>query len=293
MVEKGCVKGSHEQIFLYHLRRLRAALFSLRYDMGEMQKFVGAQEMDINGLLKAVKHRPFPMPAGPWVLTQRWHELLFAHWPLKAEVLRPLLPPTLPLDTYEGEAWVAIVPFWMSNVSPRGLPPVSAVSTFPELNLRTYVSVDGIPGVYFFSLDAGNPVAVQIARTFFHLPYFNARMQHRWRGDTLHYSSIRSDSRGRRAEVCVRYRPTGPVSLSTPGTLVSWFTERYCLYTTYKNRVYRAYIHHRQWPLQPAEWEIERQTLAAAHDVVLPDCPPLLHYADVLDMLAWPISRIL
>ena len=103
-------------------------------------------------------------------MTQIWHELLFAHWPISPERLRPLIPPVLALDTYEQQAWVGIVPFRMSYVRPRGVPPVPGLSAFPELNVRTYVTVNGIPGVYFFSLDAGNSIAVALARTLFHLP---------------------------------------------------------------------------------------------------------------------------
>src|SRR5437660_12472208 len=147
--------------------------------------------MNLKAILQDVAHRTAPMPTGPWVMTQTWHELLFAHWPIAPEKLRPLIPPVFPLDTFEGEAWVGIVPFRMSNVRPRAVPPVPGLSAFPEMNVRTYVTVKGIPGVYFFSLDAGNALAVAIARTFFHLPYFNAAMQCKREEETIHYRSHR------------------------------------------------------------------------------------------------------
>src|SRR5437899_137300 len=120
--------------------------------------------MDATAILNTTDHRPYPLPKGPWVMTQTWHELLFSHWPIAPEALRPLIPAVLPLDTFEGQCWVGIIPFRMSNVRPRGAPAMPALSQFHELNVRTYVTVGGIPGVYFFSLDAGNPLAVVTAR---------------------------------------------------------------------------------------------------------------------------------
>ena len=126
-------------------------------------------------VLKEVAHRLGPLPAGPWVMAQSWHDLLFAHWQVDAIVLGSLLPSQLQIDTFEGSAWLAIVPFRMTGVRLRGTPALPWLSVFPELNVRTYVTCDGQPGVWFFSLDAGNPLAVTIARAWFHLPYFRAR----------------------------------------------------------------------------------------------------------------------
>ena len=130
-------------------------------------------------------HRPWPMPASPWVMTPTWHNLLFAHWPLDAGALRERVPAALLLDLFAGQAWLGIVPFRMSNVAPRGVPNVPFVSAFPELNVRTYVTVDGKPGVYFFGLDAGCTVAVAAARTLTGLPYFHAEMSVERDGDEV------------------------------------------------------------------------------------------------------------
>ena len=132
--------------------------------------------MNTKEILRTVNHREYPIATGPWVMSQVWLELLFAHWPVKPDVLRSLIPPVFEIDTFEREAWVGVVPFRMRDIHPRGLPSVQGISHFPELNVRTYVTVDGKPGVYFFSLDAGNALAVAIARSVFHLPYFNAHM---------------------------------------------------------------------------------------------------------------------
>lgn len=225
-------------------------------------------------------------------MTQIWHELLFAHWPISPEILRPLIPPVLTLDTYEQQAWVGIVPFRMSYVRPRGVPPVPGLSAFPELNVRTYVTVNGIPGIHFFSLDAGNSIAVALARTLFHLPYFKASMKCHRVGGVIRYYSHRTHHGAPSADFIAVYGPIGPVTYSRPGTLVHWFTERYCLYTVVNKHVYRGDIHHPPWPLQTAELEITRNTMARSHNIQLPDTSPLLHYADRQEVLIWPLQAL-
>src|ERR1700735_523113 len=148
----------------------------------------------MNNILSTTEHRPWPLPQSPWVMTQRWNDLLFAHWPLPATELTHLLPESLTVDTFDGSAWVGVVPFWMDQIRMRGLPRIPGTSRFPELNLRTYVRErhTNQPGVYFFSLDAANPFAVAAARLFFRLPYFWARMKIKSdEGQMLHYSSRR------------------------------------------------------------------------------------------------------
>lgn len=240
-----------------------------------------------------IKHRPYPPPSGPWIMAQTWTDLLFAHWPVDAEHLRSLIPAQLLLDTYDGRAWVGLTPFHLSNLRPRGLPPFPWVSAFPELNLRTYVTVRGRPGIYFFSLDAGNPLAVFGARISYRLPYFRARMSIRREGDRLHYASYRTHNNAPRARFRARYRPISAVFQVQPGSLEYFLTERYCLYTVGSTgRVYRGEIHHRPWPLQAAEAEIITNTLTSAHGIQLPDAPPFLHFARRVDMVAWPPLRV-
>jgi uncharacterized protein len=129
------------------------------------------------GILAITDHRPWPMPASPWMMTQTWHDLLFAHWPIDRAALAAKIPAGLELDLFEGQGWLGVVPFHMSNVAPRGVPALPWISAFPELNVRTYVRAGGKAGVYFFSLDAANPVAVGVARTLLNLPYYSAAMQ--------------------------------------------------------------------------------------------------------------------
>ena len=150
---------------------------------------------------------------------QSWHDLLFAHWPIPVPGARARVPGSLDLDLFNGQAWIGVVPFRMSGIRPRHLPALPWISAFAELNVRTYVVRDGKPGVYFFSLDAANPVAVHIARRVFHLPYFDARMSLKYDGDWIEYRSIRTHRGAPAAEFCARYRPTGPVFRADPGSL--------------------------------------------------------------------------
>jgi uncharacterized protein YqjF (DUF2071 family) len=202
--------------------------------------------------------------------------------------MRPLVPAPLALDTFDAAGWIGVVPFRMSGVRGRGLPPLPGLSHFPELNVRTYVTYGGKPGVYFFSLDAANRPAVWAARAFFHLPYFHAAMTSEERNKTIDYSCHR---RSASAEFRGRYRPIAPVQPRDCGSLEHWLTERYCLYTVHKGAVYRGEIHHQPWPLQNAEADLETNTVAAAAGISLPDTAPSLVFARRLEVLIWPLRR--
>ena len=233
-------------------------------------------------------HRPWPIPSEPWIMAQRWSDLLFAHWPLPLDAVRPLVPSALPIDTYDGSAWLSIASFYLSHLRPRYVPALPWVSEFPELNVRTYVTSGGKPGVYFFSLDAGSAFAVEAARALYHLPYLRADMSAGRASDGMvMYESRRTDRRGKPAAFRAKYRPVGPVARSTPGTLDHWLTERYCLYAvSRRSRVYRAEIHHHQWPLQPVEAEIETNTMAAAAGFTVAG-PSRLAFAPTIDVVVW------
>ena len=194
----------------------------------------------------------------------------------------------LQFDTFDGHGWIGVIPFHMSGIRARGLPPIPGLSRFPELNVRTYVTYGGKPGVYFFSLDAANRPAVWAARRFYDLPYFHAAMNAELRDGDIHYSSRRHAST---AQLQARYRPTGAVQLAANSSIEHWFTERYCLYTIHRNQVYRCEIHHQPWPLQPAESEFEINTMAEAANVSLPASAPLLQFAKRIEVLIWPLRR--
>jgi uncharacterized protein YqjF (DUF2071 family) len=222
---------------------------------------------------------------------QSWHDLLFMHWPVAHDQLRLHVPEPLPLDTFDGQCWVGVVPFHMSNLRARWLPPVPGLSRTPELNLRTYVTVDGKPGVYFFSLDIALLSAVFAARSFFRLPYFYARFRLALEAGEIFYACERGVPANMEFEC--RYAPVNEAARSAaPGTLEHWLTERYCLYTVTGRSVFRAEIQHLPWPLQNAEGRLIVSTIAEAAGLRLPDRAPLLHFARRQDVLVWPLKRV-
>lgn len=243
--------------------------------------------------LAETEHRPWPLPERPWIQGQTWENLLFAHWRVDAEQVRALVPSRLSLDTHDGSAWLAVTPFRVSGLRLRGLVPLPLLSSFLELNVRTYVTAGDKPGIYFFSLDAASPWAVEAARRLYRLPYHHARMSAAERAGWIEYASARRSWDEHRPFVFRgRYRPTGEIFEAKPGSLEHFLTERYCLYTLGDgDELCRAEIHHPPWPLQPAEAVIEESTMPP-DGVELPDEPPLLHFSTRQDAVIWPLERV-
>lgn len=238
--------------------------------------------------LAFLEHRPWPLPSGRWVWRQTWLDLLFAHWPIEAARLRPLVPAGLDIQEFEGSSWIGLVPFRMTGVMRRPWPDLPWVSAFPECNVRLYVERDGRPGVWFLGLDAANPLAVWAARRFFHLPYHRAAMSLVAGPDGIHYRSRRPG-----AELEALYRPTSAVYGAKPGSLEHWLTERYCLYARAPDgSLLRNDVHHAPWPLQKAEATIATNTMFAVHGLTVEGPPPVLHFADRLDVVVWKADRI-
>jgi uncharacterized protein YqjF (DUF2071 family) len=227
-------------------------------------------------------------------MTQRWNDLLFAHWPVPAESIAELLPEGLEPDLFQGSAWLGVVPFWLDRIKVRGLPRLPGMRSFPDLNVRTYVRDQdtGTPGMYFFSLDATNLLAVALAHTVFHLPYYWAEMHLGRRSDREF--SFYSRRRFSRNPVIfkARYRGMGPtpkLAEARPGTLEYFLMERSSLFT--RNRAghaVRSSLHHVPWPLEEAQAEIERNDLAHSIGIELPDIEPVLHYSRRLAVYVWP-----
>jgi uncharacterized protein len=240
-------------------------------------------------------HRPWPSPARPFAMVMSWHDLLFMHWPVDVALLRPHVPAPLAIDTFDGTAWIGIVPFRMTGVRPRGLPAVRGLSNFAELNVRTYVMIGDRPGVWFFSLDAANPIAVEVARRAFHLNYCHAQMRcvRDSARDEVSYASRRTHRGLPRAAFAGDYRPTGPAARSVAGTLDHFLTERYCLYAAARDgRLFRGEIAHAPWPLRPAEADVRLNTMTEQLGFALPMTKPLLHFVDRLDVVAWKAERV-
>ena len=236
--------------------------------------------------LRVTDHRPWPLPAGSWVMAQTWEQLLFAHWRVAIEALREHLPPELEVDTHDGEAWLGVTPFLVTNLRLRGLPPVPFLSSFLELNCRTYVSHGGEkPGIWFFSLDASSRLAVEAARRLYKLPYFEARMD----GLPRYRCARAGASRPHVWEST--YEPVGPVFGADPGSLEHFLVERYCLYTTdAAGALQRGEIHHPPWSLQRATAEIDLNTMPP--DGLEASGEALLHYSARQDVLIWELEAV-
>ena len=238
--------------------------------------------------LEHLEHRPWPVSPRGWVMGQTWEDLLFAHWRVPLEAVRAHVPHELEVEQHDGSAWLGITPFRTTAVRARGMLPLPRISSFLELNVRTFVrAADGRPGVWFLSLDASSRAAVEVARRAYKLPYFHARMSAERRGPWIDYECARLEERGRVFNG--RYRPDGDVFHAEPGSLEWFLTERYCLYAAdSRGALQRADIHHELWPLQAAEAEIELTTISP----IELDGAPVCHFSRRQDVLFWPLEPV-
>jgi uncharacterized protein YqjF (DUF2071 family) len=237
--------------------------------------------------LLETRHRPWPLPRGPWIGRQSWYDLLFAHWPVPVSALRSYVPHGLEVQEKDGSSWVGVTCFRLADLSLRRLPELPWVGRFLELNVRLYVEREGKPGVWFLSLDASSALAVAGARTFLNLPYVRARMSMTAQDGGFRFESVRR--RRAPAHFSAEYQPVGSMREAPPGTLEHFLTERYCLYTRLPGgRLARVQIHHWPWPLQDAVGQVAATELFAAHALPVSGPPALLHFADCQDTLVWP-----
>ncbi len=242
--------------------------------------------------LTRTAHRPWPLPSDSWVQGQTWERLLFAHWRVTEDELRPLVPPQIPLDTFDGSAWLGVTPFHLVGFRLRGMPPLPAASNFLELNVRTYVRWRGRPGIYFFSLDCSSQTAVAAARRGYLLPYFQSEGSLEHRDESWRFASRRVASHGRLTPTFrATYTPEGLPLPVTDGSLERWLTERYCLYVVRRGCVLSGEIHHRPWPLRAAGGEIERSSMTDPLGLTLRG-DPLLHFAERQDTLFWKLAEV-
>jgi uncharacterized protein YqjF (DUF2071 family) len=225
---------------------------------------------------------------------QSWGKLLFIHWRIDEQLLRPLIPNRLAIDTFDGSAWIAVTPFTMSDIRafPPYLPAVPGLNRMHELNVRTYVHLDGVPGVWFFSLDANSAVAVLTARTFFHLPYYNAEMSLTQEDETIVYASRRTEVDIPAARLDATWTIGEALKLSVPGSLEFFLTERYCLYAAHKEKLYRSRIFHEPWQLRKASLSALSSTMIESRGLATPAGDPLLHYAEEISVDIWPLTEV-
>ena len=225
-------------------------------------------------------------------MRQWWGKLLFMHWPVAPSQLRPLVPPQLSIDTYEGQAWVGVVPFAMWGVRPYFTPPVPGLNSFLELNVRTYVHYDGVPGVWFHSMEINSTLARWGARQFFFLPYYDAEMSLAQKSQTIVYHSERTSADAPVASFDATWTVGEPLPRTEADTLAFFLTERYCLYSVFKEQLYRCRVFHDPWPLRAAELSSHDSTVLEALGLPTPVGDPVLHYAESLKVDIWPLRRV-
>ncbi len=235
--------------------------------------------------LEQVEHRPWPLPERRWIMGQSWEDLLFAHWRIPLEELRPHVPRQLEIEQHDGSAWIGITPFRVTGLRPRGSLPLPGLSSFREVNVRTYVRTSAEkPGIWFFSLDATSSLAVRAARSQYKLPYFDARIALDRTDGWVDVECSRVSERGR--VFAGRYRPASEAFTPQASSLEWFLAERYCLYAADGDRLYRADIHHGPWVLRPAEAEIELTSIASFEL----RGEPLCHVAERQDVVIWPLE---
>jgi uncharacterized protein len=228
------------------------------------------------------------------VMRQRWAKLLFLHWEVDPDVLRPLIPSQLTLDLFDGRAFVGLVPFTMRGIRLPFLPAAWGLSAFHEVNVRTYVHLDGRdPGVWFFSLDAANRIAVRVARRFWRLPYHFARISLRTESSGwLNYHSERLWPDPLPAGCSVRYQPLGSASPASIGGLEHFLVERYILYAQGPSGLLRGRVHHFPYPLQNARIEGLDESLLVAAGIARPQDPPRAHFASEVRVRVYPLRSV-
>ena len=235
-----------------------------------------------------VSHRPWPLPHLPWMMKQTWTDLLFANYPIKLEVLQKLVPNVLPLDSFNGMGWIGVVPFHMTDIRLRGLPSLPGTDRFPELNIRTYVTLDGKPGVYFFSLDAAHWLAVWVAKTFYHLPYMYADLILKHNGPIIDFESKRRS--GENAKLVCNYWPISEPYHAAKGSFDEWMSARYCFYTlNNKGMPLRCDLLHQPWLLQHAEAVFSQNTILSNQGIQVESDQPILHFSKKMEVRTWPL----
>ena len=241
--------------------------------------------------LKQTDHRPWALPRRSWLWSQQWRSLLFAHWSLSEEAVRPHVPTRLEIDTKDNAAWVSVVGFRMSHVRPRRLPSLPPVSNFLELNLRTYVRLDGRPGVFFLSIHASKRLAVRVAKWFSPLPYAYARMDCSQKKGEYRFQCDSAEQAG--AIFAAHYQPASEVYTASGDSLTEWLLERYCLYAgNSSGALVSTEVHHAPWAVQDVILEISSNTLGRPFGLNLSPTPDQVHFSPGVNALAWSFERV-
>ncbi len=231
----------------------------------------------ISELLSDIAHRPWEIPPSQWQYYQEWNHVLFFHWKIAPEKLLPLLPKNLQLDTFDGDAWISLVPFTMQKIRPRFLPAFAPVSDFHEINLRTYVTRNGKPGVYFINIEAQKSLSAFLSRRLSGLPYEKSLIL---RG----VNTYKAENRLKKFFLDIEFSAKELVALKTP--LEKWLTERYALYLEENGQLFRYDTHHREWKIKSVD--LKKLSLKYQIGAIdLAEKPDLAHYSDGVEVVAW------
>lgn len=255
-----------------------------------MRKFKIAMKRDLTK--NFFGNQSWPLTCRTWVMQQTWNNVWFIHLPVSSESLRHLIPQRLQIDTYQGQAWIGIVLFVMEGIYLRGVP-VKLFPSFPEINVRTYVTFNGKPGVFFLSLDAEHWVTYTLGKKWFRLPYFYSHIAALNENQSFTYHCVRKDRLSPPAAFNGTVTPVSDVYFSKPGTLEYWLIERYRLFSVdSKGRIYSGEIHHVPWPLQKGEGAITMNTLISPfHAAPVTDAKPIFHFSSGVNARIWNIKK--
>ncbi|SDN76762.1 YqjF family protein [Alkalicoccus daliensis] len=227
-----------------------------------------------------------------WLAKQNWNDLLFIHYPIAIEDLRTHIPEELEIDTFEGQAWIGIVPFLGTENQARKFGRIFSADDFLELNVRTYVTYKGEKAVYFFTMDADSSLVVRTARSVVGLPYYHADMKIEEKDGTIKYESKRTHDGKAKASFSCSYAPVSKPSKSKPDTLTHWLTERYALLKAKNGKVTKGPIHHEPWELREAELTIHKNELLDFINPEISKTEPLVHYSKAKEVLFYPFEKL-
>ncbi|OKL35690.1 YqjF family protein [Domibacillus mangrovi] len=242
--------------------------------------------------LREVEQRPYPLPSSQWMMKQTWSNMLFAHWPVSADLLRVHIPVQLKIDLCDGTAWMSLIPFQTHHTRLHFMPKFPFYHSYLELNVRTYVTYEGVPGIYFFSLDANKWPIVTSAKIGAALPYKHARMKMTIKDPVVHYTSQRQHPGSSRECFQASYQQSSSIYVPDKESLEYWLLERYCFWTLKGNTLYRGDIHHDRWRITKAQADLHHNTMASFLPRHSFQNEPLLHFSSNKSVFTWPLKKV-
>lgn len=239
--------------------------------------------MSIPAILQNITHRPWPLPNANWKFYQEWNRSLFLHWPVDPDALREVIPAGTELDLYEGKAWISVVAFTMQKIRPKHLPFFKPISNFHEINVRTYITKDHKPGVFFLNIEAQKALSAFLSRHISGMPYEKATILRSLQNNLHTYASVNHKKQFHlHAEYTLSDAPVAKTSLDL------FLTERYCAYVPIQQQLFRYNIHHVEWPVQQVAIHKLLLEYKTGNTLLTTDTPPALsHYSEGVQVVTW------